>query len=195
MNHAFADASVRAADADVLVGSAEAAHGMALEMGQHQKRIVVQKIFAHVHLVKPLASLDGERGDAVLIGDVHRAEIPSVDLQGLPVCFRGVAGAFVIGVGLHDDRFGQTGCQQFLHPWSGNDIGALRLAGVQLDGHLALQHGAYPVVDLLQSLFGQIPGEEHHGAVAGALFKGDVAVAAGPRYGIFLTHILSPSYR
>ena len=187
----LADAPVGTADADVLVAAAEATHGVALEVGQHQERVIVQHALAHVHLLKPLAALDGERGHAVLVGDVHRAEGPAVDGQGLAVLLGGVAAALIIGVGLDDGGFGQARSEQLLHPGAGDDVGSLSLAGVELDRHLAGQHRGDLVVDLFEPLLRQVAGEEHHGTLPRALFKGDVQVAPGPGNRLLFRHCRS----
>ena len=191
MDVALADASVRAADADVLVRAAEAAHHVTLEVRQNQQRVIVQHGLADVHLRKPLAALDRKRGNALGVRDVHRAERPAVDLQRLAMLFGGIAAALIVRVGLDDRRVRQTGFDQLSDPWSGDDIGALRLAGVQLDRHLAGQHRGNLVIDLLQTRFGKIAGEEHHGTLARAILKRYilVAVLAGNR---FVAHMLCP---
>ena len=172
---------------------AEAAHHMALEMREHEEGIVVEHGLADVHLLKPLAALDRQRGHALGVGDVDGAEGPAVDLQRLAVLLGRVAAALVIGVGLDDRGLGQAGRQQLLDPGARNDVGALGLAGVQLHGHLPAEDRADLVVDFLQSLLGQIARKEDDRALARALFIGDVAIAvlAGDR--VFYTHgILLP---
>jgi len=94
-------------DADVLVGAAKAPHGVALEVGHGQEGVIVQQILPHGHLREPLAALHREHHGAVLVQDVHRAEGPAVDLQGLSVLFCCVAVAVVIGVGLQNGGLGQ----------------------------------------------------------------------------------------
>lgn len=144
---------------------------------------------ADVHLVKPLAALYREGGHALLIGDVHGAEGPAVDFQRLAVLLGGVAAAFVEGVGLDDRRIRQAGGEKLLHPGAGQEVRPFGLAGVQLNGDLALQHGGDAVIEFLEPLFGEVTREEDDGALARALFKGDVAVAANTGDGIFHAHV------
>ena len=142
MDHGLAHAPVRAADADVFAGAAETALGVALEVGQHQQGIVAEQALAHGHLGKPFAAGHGQHGDAVLVQDIHRAERPAVDGEGLPVKLGGIAVALVIGVGLHNGRAGQPPLHQRLDPGPGDDVGAVLFPRVQLDAHLARQAGA-----------------------------------------------------
>ncbi len=177
-----------AADADVLVGAAEAAHGVALKVGQGQKRVVVGQVAAHGHLIKPLAPPDGEHGGALLVQNVHGAEGPAVDLKGLAVLLGGVAVPVVIGVGLYDGAAGQLLLHQGLHPGAGDDVGAVLLAGVDLHGHVSGENAAHPAENVDQALGGQVPGEIDHGRVPRALVKGDIAVAAAAGDGRSFQH-------
>ena len=102
VNPFLADAPVRAADADILVRAAEAAHGVPLEMGQREERIVVQKILADGHLLEPLAVRHGEQRGALGVHNVYGREGPAVRLESFPVVFRRVAPVIVVGVRLDD---------------------------------------------------------------------------------------------
>ena len=144
----LADAAVRTADADVLVGAAEAALHVTLEMGQGQHGVVVQQIFAHGHLREPLSAFHRQKRGAVLVQDVHRGEGPAVHFQSLPVVFRGVAVAVVVGVGLDDGSLRETLRDQLLHPGAGDDVRSLGFAGVELDAHAAGKVCADLVIDL-----------------------------------------------
>ena len=178
VDHLLADPAVGAADADVLVAAAEAAHGVALEVGQHNKGIVVGKGLAHGHVVEPLAAIHGQIHSALGVGDVHRAEGPAIDLQGLAVLFGGVAVALIEGVGLDDGSLRQVALHQLLHPLVGDDVRTVLLAGVQLDGYLAPDFAAYPRVESAQAPGGQVAGEIDDGFVAPALLIGHIALAA-----------------
>ena len=173
----FADAPVGAADTDVLVAAAEAAADMALEVCQHEQRVVIEHALADVHLPEPFAALYGQRRNAPGVGDVHAAEGPAVDLQRFAVLLGGVAAALIVSVGLNDRRLRQTGGEQLLHPGAGEDVRPLGLAGVQLDGHAAAEHGADAVVDLFEAFFGELAREEHNGALTRTRLIRDVSVA------------------
>ena len=101
MDLRLAYASVGTAYSYVLVASSEASHGMALEMCQDQERIIVEKTLSYVHLLEPLAALYGEGRYALSVGDVHGAEGPAVDLQGLTVIFSRITAPRIISVGLY----------------------------------------------------------------------------------------------
>ena len=133
MDHLLADAAVRAADADVLVGATEAAHRMPLEVREHEQRVVIQEMRANGHLREPLAALDGQHGCAGLIHDVDGREVPAVDGQGLPVLLRRVAVALIVSIRLDDLRLRQILRDELLDPRPRNDIRPVRLARVQLD--------------------------------------------------------------
>ena len=48
----FAGLAAGAADADIFIGAAEAALGMAFEVGQDEEGVVVFQVFAHLHLLR-----------------------------------------------------------------------------------------------------------------------------------------------
>lgn len=134
--------------------------------------------FAHGHLGEPLAALDRQHHGAILVHDVHRAEGPAVHLEGFAVLLGGVAVAFIIGVGFHNVGVGQVVFNQRLHPGAGDDVGTVLFAGVRLDRHLAGQAAPDLLKRLAQALGGKVPGEVHHGLLAGALLHRDVMFAA-----------------
>ena len=184
---ALADAPVGAADADVLVGAAEASHGMALEMGQGKETVVIRHVRAVGHLLHPFAALNGQGDGALLVHDIHRAEIPAVDLESFAVLLGGIAAALIVSVGLHDDRVVKLllGGEQFLHPRAWDDVGAVGLAGVELDGDLSSQIGAHLLKGLLQAFGREIAREVYDGFVSAALLIGNVGSAGqiGLRHG------------
>ena len=96
MDHGLADPAVRAADTDVLVGAAEAALYMSLEMGQGQHGIIVQHALADGHLFEPLAAFHREHGRAFRVGNVYGGKGPAIHLQRLSVLLGGIAVAGVI---------------------------------------------------------------------------------------------------
>ena len=136
MDHGFSDLSVRAADADVLVGTAEASVRMTLEMSQDKKGIIIQDIFSHGHFRKPFSALYGEHDRSLLIQNIHRAEIPSVDLQGLSVFFCRIPVSLIISIRLHDHRLRQILLQQGPHPGTRYDIGAVGFPCMELNRRL-----------------------------------------------------------
>ena len=97
-----------AADSQLLQGAAVAAHGMPLEVGQHQHGVIVHDVFAQVVLLKDFSVWDGP--DHVRTLGVHQVHIevlgPAVLLQELPMGLRVVPHATgrvaVGGVAFHD---------------------------------------------------------------------------------------------
>lgn len=179
VNPFFPDASVCAADADVLIGSAEAAHGMSLKMSQGQEGVVVCQVLTYGHFFEPFAAFNREQSCAVLVHDVYGAEGPAVDLQGLPVRFGGVAVAFVVSVSLDDIAVRDIVFDEGLYPRTRNDVRAVLFAGVQLDGYFAGQVAAYFLEYVMQSFCGEVFGEVYGGFVAGALLLGNIVITAG----------------
>lgn len=86
---------VHAAKGDILERSAETAHGVPFEMGEHQHRVVIQHMFADLHFFEVLPAFDRDHHRAVLVHNVYRTEIRAVDLRGFPMIGRGVSIAFV----------------------------------------------------------------------------------------------------
>ena len=122
MDHLLADTAIRAADADVLVGATEAAHRVALEVREHEQRIVIQEMRADGHLREPLAALDGQHGRAGLIHDIDGREVPAVDGQRLPVLLRRVAVTLIVGIRLDDLRLRQILRDELLDPRPRDDV-------------------------------------------------------------------------
>ncbi len=189
----LADAAVRTADTDILVRAAKTAHHMSLEMRQHEQRIIVEDVLAHMHFREPLTVFNRQRCYAVLIHDVHRAERPAVYLQGLAVLRGRVAVALVIGVGLNDVGFRQVVFDQRFHPRARDDVGAVRFAGVQLDAGLAGQAAAHAAENTAQAFRRQIPREVNDGFFPRALRIRDIVVtiSAGNRF--LICHCISSS--
>jgi hypothetical protein len=142
---------------------------MALEVGQGQEGIIAQDVGALGHFGEPLAALDGEHDGTLLVHDVHGAEGPAVDPEGLAVLFGGIAVALVEGVGLYDRGLRGAGGKEVLDPGGGDDIGAVLLAGVELDSQLSGQRPADAGVELFQTLGGEVAGKENDGFFAGSL--------------------------
>ena len=146
------------ADGHVLQRAAQAPHGVALEVGEHEDGVVVVDVGAYKVFLELLAAGDGDGDVAVLVhdvagGDVHKAVL----LHGLPVGGGGVAAALIGGVALHD------GALQLLdkRPNKGGleEVVSAGLAGGDLDGHFSLQGDAQGVIDLLQGFCGQFFSE------------------------------------
>ena len=179
VNPLLADARVGAADADVLVGAAEAAHHVALEVREGDHRVVRKHVVAHAHVLEPVAACNGQKRGAVLVHDVDGAEVPAIGGDGLAVLFGGVAVTLIVGVGLDDAGLRQVLLHQLAHPLARDDVGAVGLAGVELDAGLAADVGVDLGVCLAKALGREVAGEVDDGLVAGALGVRDVAVAVG----------------
>ena len=179
MDPLLADAGVGAADADVLVGAAESAHRMALEVGERDHGVVGEHVVAHAHVLEPFAAGHGQKSRALLVHDVDGAEIPAVDGDGLAVLLGGVAVALVVGVGLDDAGLGEVLLEQLAHPRARDDVGAVGLAGVELDAGLAADVAVDLGVCLAEALCREVAGEVDDGLVTGAVGGRDVAIAVG----------------
>ena len=103
----FADAPVRAANADVFIAAAETAFNMPFKMRQHKQRIVVQQIFAHVHFGKPFGVFYRQGNRTVFVHNVNGAKVPAVYFQRFAVLLGGVAPAFVVGICFNNRSAGQ----------------------------------------------------------------------------------------
>ena len=162
---------------------------MTLKMGQYQERIVVEHVFADMHLIKPFAALYWKRGNSVFISNVYRAKIPAVDCQCLAVLFGGVTASFIVGIGLNDRCFRKAAFNQVFNPGSRNDVGTFRFTGMKLDRNFIRQDRRNPVKDLDQSLLREVAGEKHHGTLTAAFLIGNVFVPVFPRNRFCLTHM------
>ena len=150
------------ADGDVLQRPAEAPHGVPLEVGQHQQGVVVLQVCAHIVLLDHLAAGDGQLHVPVLVHNVHRGGgSPAVGVHGVPVGVGGVAPAVVGGVALHDDAAHMV--DHGFHKIRAKEVLVARLAGVELDGHLAVQLDAQGGIEPEHGLRGKFPGEIYVG--------------------------------
>ena len=141
-----------AADGQLLQGAAVAAHGVALEVGQHQHGVIMQDVFAHVVLLQDLAIGDGPHHVGTL--GVHQVHVevlgPAMLLQQLPVGLRMIpdtAGRITIGgIALHDGAVDLLyhGTPEFRT----QEILVALLPGVDLHGHLAGQLHAQGTIQL-----------------------------------------------
>ena len=86
--------------------------------------------------MKSLPALTGNHHRAVLVHNVHRTEIPAVDLNGFAMIGRSISLALIQSIGFHQVAVGNLLLQGF-HHFPRQNIGAVRLAGVQLDGDFA----------------------------------------------------------
>ena len=176
MDPAFSDPAVRAADADVLVGTAEAAHHMSLEMSQRQHTVIVQHALSDGHGIEPFSVSNRKLSSTLVVRDIHVAEVPSVDLQCFPVLGRGVAVARIVGVGLDDVCVRKSVFDQILYPGTRDDIRAVGLAGMKLYRDLSLQHTADLIVDLQKTGLREVSCEKDRRFRAGAFAVRNISV-------------------
>ena len=148
-----------AADGELLQRAAEAAHRMALEVGENQHGVIVHRVLAQEGLPDALAARDGELQVGTLgVQQVHgEALAPAVLLQQGHVLRRGVALPLVGGVALHhgavhslDHGLPELRLQEVLVPL---------LAGVELHGHFAGQGLAGGLIESDDLLRGDLAGE------------------------------------
>jgi hypothetical protein len=162
---------------------------MALEVGKGEHGVIRRKMATHMHLGEPLAAFHGKGGHAVRVGDIHGAEGPAVDLQGLSVTLGVVAGAFIIGIGLDDGSVGKSLLIKLSDPGTGNNVGTFRLAGMKLDGNLSRKTGTDPVIDLQKTFGRKIPGEVDYGLFSPSVLIGDIKVSVFTGNCDFSAHI------
>lgn len=148
-----------AADGQLLQGAAEAAHGVALEVGQDQHGIIVCHVLAHIVLVNFMTF--GNVQHHVWALGVQQVNVkmlaPAVLFEGSQVLLGGVPGAFVGGVAFYH-RAG-NGFDHGLPEVRPQEILVAFLAGVQLHGNLAGQGDAQSPVKLHDLLGSQRTGE------------------------------------
>lgn len=95
------------------------------------------------------AALHRQHHRALGIHDVHRAESPAVDFQGFTVVFRGVALTVVKRVRFNDGAVGNA-CLKGLYHLARQDVGAVALTGVQLNGDFAGDLALDEVIELVE---------------------------------------------
>ena len=125
------------ADRNILQRTAEAAHGMAFEMGQHDHRIIVHDMPAHRHFREMPALAHRQRNIPFLIHDIYRTEIPTIDCECLAMLRCRIAAARIQGIRLNDRALRHM-CLESLHHIPRQDIRAMRLARMQLNRDLAI---------------------------------------------------------
>ena len=146
------------ADGDILQRAAKAAHGVALEMGEHQKGIVIGQVGPHEVLLDDLAAGDGQLYVVRLVHDVHLGGAePAVALHGDLVGVGGVAPAVVGGIALHDGAAHVV--DHRLHEVGAQEVLVSGLAGVDFDGHFSLQLDAQGAVQPEHGGGGEVTGE------------------------------------
>lgn len=104
-------------------------------MRKHRHRVVIDQVGAHRHLAKPFAALNRQKRVGFLVENIHRAKRPAVRLQCLAVLLGRVAPTFIKRVRLNNRGAGQIFFEKCLDPGVWKDVGAVGLAGVELDGH------------------------------------------------------------
>ena len=135
---------------------------MALEVGEDDHGVVVEKVLADVDFFEPLAALDRERHVSVLIHDVDGREGPAVRLQDFAVTRGRLAGARVKDVAFHD-RGGNFRLEG-LHPFARNDVGAVGFTRVKFQGGAAGDVAVYELVELQKTGGGEVLREVDLGA-------------------------------
>ena len=149
------------ADGDVLDGPAEARHGVALEVGQHQKGIVVGKVTAHIIYIDADTVFDRDLHAAFLVQNVQLRYLQQAVVPGLlAVHGGGGAAATVGGVALHDGAVHPV--DQISDQLRAQVVAALALAGGHFDAHLAGQLNAPRLIGRDQAFRGNVADEVHH---------------------------------
>lgn len=106
---------------------------------------------AHRHLLKALPAFNGDHHRAILVHDVHRAEIPTVDLYGFAMVGGRKSFALIQRIGFNQITVGNVPLKRF-DPFPRYDIGAVGFAGVQLDADFACDPFIDSGIDIQQSI-------------------------------------------
>ena len=140
------------ADGQLLDRAAEAAHGVPLEVAEHQQGVVVSEILADEVLLDHLAAGNEQlQVGAFAVHDVHVEMLcPAVFAHQLLVAFGYIARARIGGVALHDGAFHMV--DHRLPEVRAEEVLIALLAGVELHGHLAGQVNAQQLIHF-QHLF------------------------------------------
>ena len=93
---------------------------------------------------------------------------------------RSVPVTCIIGVGLHNDSVRNIFLHQFLYPGTRNDIGPVRLSGMQFHASATHDVAAHLLIRLFKPLRTQVAGKIHYGLVAGPLLIRHILVAVLP---------------
>ena len=114
--------------------------------------------------LKCLPAFNGDHHRPVLVHDIHRAEIPSIDLNGFAMIGRSISLALIQGICFHQVAIGNMLLQGFHHV-SRQYIRTVRLAGVQLDACFACDILVDPGVGRQQSVDTDILRKKYLGFV------------------------------
>ena len=165
MHLRLANAAVGATDGDVLHRAAEAAHRMTLEVRKYDHGVVIDDMPAHGDFLEVLAATHRQIYRALGVHDVNRAERPTIDLERFKMLFGRKAVAFVKRVSFHDHGVRHRGLER-LHHVSGQNVGTVLFAGVQLNGHLAVDAFVDAFIEIDQRLRVDLAREIHLGFCA-----------------------------
>ena len=145
------------------------------------------------HVLEPFAAFDGQQCIAVLIHDVDfRERGPAVGLEGLAVVLGGQAVAVIERIGLDDGGAGQVLLQELLHPGARDDVRAVRLAGVELDGQFAVEAVRHFGIGFSQAFGRQVSREIDDRYIARAFFDRNIAFAARSGFLAVTGHRIPP---
>ena len=165
------------ADRDVLDRAAEAAHRVPLEVRQHDREIVVQKVFAHVVLREVPSALDRKRRFALGVHDVDRGDGgEAVVGSRFEMVGRAGTSTAVGGVAL-DDRAADLAYQR-CDERRLQEVVSARFARREFDGHPSRGFAAERFVDAHQRL-GRDRARQVDLGIRGLLLR-RVVVRAGP---------------
>ena len=90
-------------DGDIFQRTAEASHGMAFKMGQHQHGIIIFQMSAHKVLLNLLSALHGQFQFALFVHDINFGDFgPAVLIHGFPVSRCRITFSFIGRVALHN---------------------------------------------------------------------------------------------
>ena len=148
-----------AADGKLFEGAAEAAHSVALEVGEDEQGMVVGEMAADEVLLDLLAVGDvKDEVGAVAVQEVNSEVFgPFVVAEKLAVFGGGVAGAGIGGVALHDGAVDML--NELLDVFGAEVVLVALLAGVEFDGGLSWQGELEGVVDFDEAGGGNVRGE------------------------------------
>ena len=128
-------------------------------MAEHQHRVIIGQVFAHVVFVDllPVGDVQHQVG-ALGVQNVHGEVLaPAVQIHGLPVLLGGIAAALIGGVALHHGAVDVL--DHGLHKFRAQIVLVAHLARVELDGHLSGQLNAQLFVHPHDGLGGEFSCE------------------------------------
>ena len=137
MNLCLAYSSVGTSYTDILVASTEASHCVTLEVRQYKEGIIIKEVLTNMHFLEPFATLNRKSSYSILISNINRTKIPSVNLKSLSMLLSRISASLIISVSLNYISIGKLLLDKISNPGSGDNVRSLCLSCMKLDCNLA----------------------------------------------------------